>query len=611
MRQSDRYRSKRVLREVLQHEQGVGEAIEHLLSIEFIREVERRGSWPDEDDNLSDHLYSEEWQPVRSRGARGGEKISIGQLEREAAIPASDANGKRSRRKDKRTIPLVDTLQRKSTPVQGRATSRTQSPSRNCYADLNGRTQDSWDSLSSLAAYLHDCLPNHPPSYFLSYLHSPIHTSRYTAIRSSLFHIPAASLATDDPAAKTILHDIYTVSAADHTNLASVEQKEVRADLEACVNAAGWDVGVVMDLMDLLAEVSAWRLEDELTGHDDSEPHDLPSSSSAPSSPKLHSASLASRHPVHTTSSSTRQTKPAFATERLTTRPGKGAIVSVMPKDRKVPGFNPEFGGLVTQAHDEFGVPVTMPLESAVSMRKTRSSDSKPQVHPQNFRIVSHARHKPTRAQHPYAAFIPSYARNALPNDPTPGALGFGSSSALYSIEDCLSRAQAERFRRETAIREAGRHFRGSNLAGGRAAKGAVAGHYAAQAREAADKAREWEMRAARMYVEGQLHRTRHTIDLHHLTVAEATTLSLESAERWFESAKAAEYGGRAASSNVKQVGFVPSRPMTIVTGIGRHSAGQKGVLGPAVAAALETAGWRVQRAGGDRGYLTVTGKRL
>jgi len=40
--------------------------------------------------------------------------------------------------------------------------------------------------------------------------------------------------------------------------------------------------------------------------------------------------------------------------------------------------------------------------------------------------------------------------------------------------------------------------------------------------------------------------------------------------------------------------GFAPNHSLTIITGAGKHSAGQQSVLGPAVFKALERDGWRV-----------------
>ena len=137
-----------------------------------------------------------------------------------------------------------------------------------------------------------------------------------------------------------------------------------------------------------------------------------------------------------------------------------------------------------------------------------------------------------------------------------------------------------------------------------------MAGHYALQAREAAENARQWEMKAARLVVQSQLERTGHTIDLHHLTIQEASTLVLEATSRWYERQKAIQYHGHPAMSMQKPLSFVPGQSLTVVTGVGRHSAGKRGVLGPAVANVLESNGWKVERGYSGRGYLVVRGRR-
>lgn len=112
------------------------------------------------------------------------------------------------------------------------------------------------------------------------------------------------------------------------------------------------------------------------------------------------------------------------------------------------------------------------------------------------------------------------------------------------------------------------------------------AGYYAAEARRATTAAKEWELEGARMVVDAQLERLNNTVDLHYATVDQAVTLALEAAEQWWSKEK----HGR----------------LTVITGKGKHSAGQRGVLGPAVARALEDNGWRVQR---NDGHVAVLGR--
>ena len=70
-----------------------------------------------------------------------------------------------------------------------------------------------------------------------------------------------------------------------------------------------------------------------------------------------------------------------------------------------------------------------------------------------------------------------------------------------------------------------------------------------------------------------------------------------------------ARFHGFADGVNRKAKSFVPSRSLTVITGVGRHSAGQTGVLGPAVANTLEANGWRIERGERTRGYVSVTAR--
>ena len=412
----------------------------------------------------------------------------------------------------------------------------------------------------------------------MSYLHAPAYRSALGAVRASLEDLPSTEH-TEDERAEGVLQEVYGLSLLDDTGVAGREKEEINADLESCVRAAGVDVATVMDLMDLLGEISLWPGDDDddFEGYD--EPHPKVDKSVPP--PGLHDS---------------KQLPLSANPDRLLTRP-----TTAMPEktERVIPGSRaaPTSAANPT-AHDSFGLPSTVPPQ-----HKAPKIDR--QIHPLNWRTVNHARVRPTRALHPHAAHIPTYARGVLPQDPTPGSLFRPPASSDLSIDECLARAAAERAVRGEAVRAAGKHFQGN-----KAVNGAVAGHYALQARQAAERVREWEMRAARMVVHGQLEQTGHTIDLHHLTIQEASALSIEAVERWWARQKVKGYDGIVAGSNQKPLTFAPGRPLTIVTGVGRHSAGKRGVLGPAVANVLEGAGWRVDRGSTGQGYLVVRGRR-
>ena len=87
-------------------------------------------------------------------------------------------------------------------------------------------------------------------------------------------------------------------------------------------------------------------------------------------------------------------------------------------------------------------------------------------------------------------------------------------------------------------------------------------------------------------------------LDLHGVTVASATRIAKQRTQTWWESLgerKIPEWGGARGGAG----GY------RIVVGLGRHSVDGRGKLGPAVAKALVSAGWKVEVGSGE---LLVTG---
>ena len=89
-------------------------------------------------------------------------------------------------------------------------------------------------------------------------------------------------------------------------------------------------------------------------------------------------------------------------------------------------------------------------------------------------------------------------------------------------------------------------------------------------------------------------------LDLHGVTVDSATRIAKSKTREWWEGLgeqRVKGYGGGRGGAR---------EPFTIVTGLGRHSEGGRGRLGPAVFRALTGEGWRVEVEGGE---VRVTGK--
>jgi hypothetical protein len=501
-----------------------------------------------------------------------------------------------------------------------------------------------------LAEFLSQIL-GQPQNYFMSWFQRPEYHSAYAAVRASLVNFPEAngkkrsSKATkgnhdggwttdedkpsvkrseDDERSQAVLEEVYGVSLLDPSE--STGDKRIRSDLELCVKIMGKDVAGVMDLMDLLAEIYEWPDDDDLqrygavNGTTINQPSARRGSAVGGSSGPTEADVLTDEEEFQLPPPPS--PKPTVSLERMITRPAptRGVLADVAP--RTVVGATaPASATLHPTAHDDFGLPSpgASPQLNATrltpSQRGTIPSSSSKQEHPLNWRLVKHQRKRPAVGlNHPLAASIPSYARGITPHDPTPGSLY--RAPAQYSIDECLQYANSERLRRENAIRSVGKHFRSSvsgglHLAGGKSVNGAVAGHYAIQAREATAKALEWEMKAARMIASDQLKSSRSNavIDLHHFTINEAKTVVLEVAEKWYETERNRAFAGLEAAGMSRNRTFQPANGLTVITGVGRHSAGQKGVLGPAVQAALVQAGWRVDRDTG-RGYVVVKGRR-
>lgn len=626
------------MQDALSTEPSLPAAIDHLLSVELIKDVEERGEWPEDQINVEGQAVQvappiNMARPIAQSLAIPSPSSSSSASASSSSTPGPTVAGRkgRSKRKQQITVPLVDTLKRSapSSPAPTSSRSRTQSPARK---PVSRPADNAWGTMASLASHLSDLL-SHPSSHFVSYLHSPKYFSPYSAVRASLVDLPSTPQSAQAPAderSRQVLEEMYGVALGEAT-------LQTQADLEVCTRVAGGDVATVMDLMDLLAEISLWGGDDDLGKYDQysspvpSSPRlppgkspgsrsiDLPApptqNGGAPPPSATHTADRQSAKERFTARSKApavlaNGTLEPFKTE-LMMRPGSDARTKVVIPDRLIPGA--KAGSTSTAnptAHDDFGI-TSSGFASATAMGRSQSNPGR-QVHRKNWRHVNHEHERQKRIGqlHPYATHIPSYARGALPHDSTPGALHAASAAgAEMTVEECLRRAQAEREKRESSVRLAGQHFRGASTSG--ATRGSVAGSYAMRAREQADLARQWELKAARLVVMRRLEQTGHTIDLHHLTVLEAKAVVLEAAERWWEREKLKFAGFAPEGINTQRPKTItPGRNLTVITGVGRHSAGKTGVLGPAVANTLEEHGWKVERGERSRGYLAVTGRR-
>nr|KIR89280.1 hypothetical protein I308_00285 [Cryptococcus tetragattii IND107] len=516
------------MQKALSSEQNLPGAIDHLLSLDLIRETEQRGYWVGESEEVLRPVV-ENCEIIKAKNTKT-KADNVG-----SSLSSLTHSASKSKRKKKpktlQTITLVDTLQRGArslTPippvvhsVSSSSSSRASSPARD--------TKESNSATTSLATYLHELLPSLSISHFLWHLESTEYPSLYHATRASLTSIPRSRASSflssynEDDISSGLLQDVYGVSLEVEGNPWSVprEERERHKDLEMCIGIAGQDVATVMDLMDLPRHsispsppVEEEEQEQEQADDDD----DGWAKPLAASTNK----------------------RPVSSLPGPVTRPVPLTKIPKSQKTRVVPGALPSS---MANATDSFGVASPSP-----GMIKPHAVGG---PHPTNWQTVrSKSRTKDRKSQqgqHPLAESIPAYSRggattHGLYNQRLSSSFhGEGDSQDKTQMEEYLYQVQVERARREAAIRAAGRSFVG----GGRAVRGAVSGHYAREAREAAERIRHLEMRAAELVIASQLDSNRPTrpsreenrskmIDLHHLTVSQAVNVSEKAVDKWW-----------------------------------------------------------------------------
>ncbi|KAI8370394.1 uncharacterized protein BYT42DRAFT_86996 [Radiomyces spectabilis] len=117
-----------------------------------------------------------------------------------------------------------------------------------------------------------------------------------------------------------------------------------------------------------------------------------------------------------------------------------------------------------------------------------------------------------------------------------------------------------------------------------RSGESGVAFFYSQEARECDEKAKHWNMRAARSFVRQERLRKNddHLLDLHGLTVAEAQVLIKEGVSQWW-------------SRSQMQAARRAIQPLRIITGVGNHSSQHRSRLFPSALKFLKKEGWRTE----------------
>lgn len=185
---------------------------------------------------------------------------------------------------------------------------------------------------------------------------------------------------------------------------------------------------------------------------------------------------------------------------------------------------------------------------------------------------------------------IPQYLPR--PRTPPTGSSRSKPRPLAMALDTASRHVQASAAARSSAFEQAGAAYRKSKS---KPLMGGAASYYSSVGRDASASLRRYEAAAADARVDSRSKAGE--VDLHGVTVKDAVRIAQERVEIWWEAE------GQEWARAGKAMG---GRGLTIVTGVGRHSEGGKGKLGPAVGAMLVREGWKVEV---GNGVVTVVGR--
>ncbi|KAL8833108.1 MAG: hypothetical protein Q9170_004490 [Blastenia crenularia] len=187
---------------------------------------------------------------------------------------------------------------------------------------------------------------------------------------------------------------------------------------------------------------------------------------------------------------------------------------------------------------------------------------------------------------------VPRYVPR--PSTPPTGSRESKPRTLAMPLDAATQQAYASAAARSNAFTQASAAYRKSKST---PLMGGAASYYSAVGRDATASLRRYEAAAADARVGSQSKAGE--VDLHGVNVKDAVRIAQDRVEDWWEAE------GREWARAGKIMG---GKGLRIVTGVGRHSEGGRGKLGPAVGAMLVREGWKVEV---EQGVINVTGKVL
>ncbi|KAL9005680.1 MAG: hypothetical protein Q9188_001539 [Gyalolechia gomerana] len=187
-------------------------------------------------------------------------------------------------------------------------------------------------------------------------------------------------------------------------------------------------------------------------------------------------------------------------------------------------------------------------------------------------------------------SLVPHY----VPRPPSPPRDSYRNKPKRLAmpLDAATRRAHASAAARSKAFTQASAAYQKSKS---RSLMGGAASYYSAVGRDATASLQRYEAAVADARV--NLQSRTGEVDLHGVSVKDAVRISQDQVEIWWEAE------GQEWARAGKVMG---GKGLRIVTGIGRHSEGGRGKLGPAVGAMLVREGWKVEI---EQGVIHVTGK--
>ena len=118
---------------------------------------------------------------------------------------------------------------------------------------VGASTPDPWTQISSLSTHIASLLPPHPPSFFQSFIHSPIHATSYDALRVALTSL--CKNKQDGANYTAIVSNIMDILSLDNEDVDPELKARRIADIRLSVTVADGRATEALDLVNVLQEL--------------------------------------------------------------------------------------------------------------------------------------------------------------------------------------------------------------------------------------------------------------------------------------------------------------------------------------------------------------------